>query len=65
MTHDERRTMEDAIEAAVLRAIAPLAHRVTVLETRQESAGKLVWIVLTAVIVSIVSAIASLIGAGK
>lgn len=64
MTDQERDYMAQSIRAAVAESIAPLAHRVTVLETRQDSAARLFWISATAVVGCIVASIYALI-AGK
>ena len=57
MTEAEERHMDRTIRLAVAESMAPLEHRVTVLETQQASAGKLLWIAATAAAAGIVSAI--------
>jgi len=64
MTHEERALIDTSIRAAVAESIAPLAQRVTVLETRQDGAAKLIWIAVTATVGCIVTAIYGLL-AGK
>ena len=59
MTEAEERHMDRSIRLAVAESMQPLLHRVTILETQQNSAAKVLWIASTAAAAGIVSAIYS------